>query len=320
MDFCKLGIAVIETEAKAISQLSARIDQNFDVACEILLACKGRIVTTGMGKSGYIAQKIAATLSSTGSPAFYMHPGEAIHGDLGMITRQDTVLAFSNSGSTPEMMVIIPIIKRLEIPLITLTGSVTSPIAQAAHVNLDVSISHEACPLGLTPTTSTTVSLVMGDALAIALLQARGFSAQDFALSHPGGIIGKRLLLHIDELLHTGDELPLVQDSVTIRKALLEVSAKKLGMTCVINDQGALVGIYSDGDVRRTLNNFIDIDTTEINQVMTKNCRTVKPGLLAAEALALMQKHSITALIVTNDESKPIGVLHLHDLLRAGVY
>ena len=320
MNFCQLGLAVIETEAQAVFELTHRIDHHFEKACRLLLACTGRIVVTGMGKSGHIGKKIAATLSSTGSPAFFMHPGEASHGDLGMITRQDTVIAISNSGSTHELMILLPLLKRLDVPLITLTGNPESILAKTADVNLDVSIRQEACPLGLAPTTSTTVSLVMGDALAIALLQARGFSAEDFALSHPGGVLGKRLLLHVHDVAHGGDALPLVNEQATIREALLEVTAKKLGMTCVVNSEGHLVGIYTDGDVRRTLTQDCDIGTTPLNQVMTSNCRTITQDLLAAEALAIMQKHSITSLVIVDENNRPSGVVHLHDLLRAGVY
>ncbi|RMX20998.1 KpsF/GutQ family sugar-phosphate isomerase [Legionella jordanis] len=320
MNFCKLGLAVIETEAQAVFNLTQRIDERFEKACELLLDCKGRVVVTGMGKSGHIGNKIAATLSSTGTPAFFMHPGEASHGDLGMITRQDSVIAISNSGFTNEIVTLLPLLKRLEVPLITLTGNAESTIAKSADVNLDVSVHQEACPLGLAPTTSTTVSLVMGDALAIALLQARGFSAEDFALAHPGGALGRRLLLRIDELCHEGDELPVVLEQATIREALIEVTAKKLGMTCVIDEKGYLVGVYTDGDVRRTLNQNYDINTTPLSAVMGRNCKTIKKGLLAAEALTIMQKHSITSLVVVDDENKPIAVVHLHDLLRAGVF
>lgn len=320
MNFCTLGLAVIETEAQAVFELTQRIGPDFEKACHLLLACKGRIVVTGMGKSGHIANKLASTLSSTGSPAFFIHPGEASHGDLGMITRQDTVVAISHSGNTAEIVSLIPSLKRLEIPLITLTGKVDSILAKAADVNLDVSIRQEACPLGLAPTTSTTVALVMGDALAIALLQARGFSAEDFALSHPGGALGKRLLLRIDALYHAEDEVPLIHENATIREALIEVTAKKLGMTCVINHEGHLVGVYTDGDVRRTLNRQYDINTTPIKEVMTTNCQTITPGMLPAEALAIMQKYSITSLVVVKEGNRPHGVLHLHDLLKAGVF
>lgn len=320
MNFCQLGLAVIETEAKAVFDLTQRIDERFEKACEILLACKGRVVVTGMGKSGHIANKIAATLASTGTPAFFMHPGEACHGDLGMITRQDVVLAISNSGNTSEIVVLLPLLKRLEIPLIALTGNTQSTLAKTADVNLDISIEQEACPLGLAPTTSTTVSLVMGDALAIALLQAKGFSAEDFALSHPGGALGRRLLLKIDELCHRGDELPLVNEHATISDALIEVTAKKLGMTCVVNSHGRLTGVYTDGDIRRTLTNHFDINTTPLTEVMSRQCKTVRAGTLAAEALAIMQKYTITSLVVIDEEQRPVAVIHLHDLLRAGVF
>lgn len=320
MNFCTLGLAVIETEAQAVFELTQRIDSRFEKACELLLACKGRIVVTGMGKSGHIANKIAATLSSTGSPSFFMHPGEASHGDLGMITRQDTVIAISHSGNTLELVTLLPLLKRLEVPLITLTGNSESTLANAADVNLDVSIKQEACPLGLAPTTSTTVALVMGDALAIALLQARGFSEEDFALSHPGGSLGKRLLLRIDDLCHQGVQLPLVHENATVSEALIEVTDKKLGMTCVIDHKGYLVGVYTDGDVRRTLTRQYDINTTPIKEVMTSNACTIPKGMLAAEALAIMQKHSITSLIVIDEEKRPEAVLHLHDLLKAGVF
>lgn len=319
MDFCKLGLAVIETEAQAVFELSKRVDANFEKACRLMLACQGRIVVTGMGKSGHIGKKIAATLASTGSPAFFMHPGEASHGDLGMITRQDVVLAISYSGTTREISTLLPLLKRLEVPLISLTGNNESILAQHADVNLDISVKQEACPLGLAPTTSTTVTLVLGDALAIALLQARGFSAEDFALSHPGGALGKRLLLRIDELCHKGRELPLSREQDTISQALIEVTNKKLGMTCVVDAQGRLQGVYTDGDIRRSLTSQCDINTTRLTEVMTKNCQTVQKNLLAAEALAIMQKHSISALVAVDEQMRPYGVVHLHDLLKAGV-
>lgn len=319
MNFSKLGLAVIETEAQAVFALTQRIDERFEQACELLLACQGRIIVTGMGKSGHIGHKIAATLSSTGSPAFFMHPGEASHGDFGIITRQDTVIAISNSGNTHELLVLLPFLKRLEIPLITLTGNPDSTLAKTANVNLDVSIEQEACPLGLAPTTSTTAALVMGDALAISLLQARGFSADDFALSHPGGALGKKLLLRVDNICHKQEALPLVHEEVTVSDALIEVTAKKLGMTCVIDAQGYLTGIYTDGDIRRTLNKQLDINSTKIKEVMTTSCRTISPGTLAAEALAMMEKHKITSLVIIDQSNRPMGVVHLHDLLRSGV-
>lgn len=319
MNFCPLGLSVIEIEAQAVFELSQKIDERFQKACELLFACTGRIVVTGMGKSGHIAKKIAATLSSTGSPAFFMHPGEASHGDLGMITRQDVVLALSNSGNTHEISTLLPLLKRLEVPLIAMTGNCESILAKTANVHLDVSIKQEACPLGLAPTTSTTVALVMGDAIAVALLQARGFSAEDFALSHPGGALGKRLILRVDELCHKGEHLPLVQENTNVSQALIEVTNKKLGMTCVVDPHGQLLGVYTDGDIRRTLTSQFDINTTNMSEVMTRNCRTAHKDLLAAEALAIMQKYSITSIVIVDDQNKPYGVVHLHDLLKAGV-
>lgn len=319
MNFCKLGLAVIETEAQAVFELTNRINEHFEAACELLLARKGRIVVTGMGKSGHIGKKIAATFSSTGTPSFFMHPGEASHGDMGMITHQDTVLAISNSGNTPEIITLLPLLKRLDVPVIALSGNLESTLAKVATVNIDVSIRQEACPLGLAPTTSTTVALVMGDALAIALLQARGFSAEDFALSHPGGSLGKRLLLRVDDICHREDELPLINEDTTVREALIEVTAKKLGMTCVVDSQGHLAGIYTDGDIRRTLTQQYDINSTPLKKVMSRNCQTIRPGTLAAEALAIMQKYSITSLVIIDEGKYPKAVVHLHDLLRAGV-
>lgn len=318
-DFRALGLAVIETEARAITDLAARIDQSFNQACEILLACTGRIIVIGIGKSGHIGKKIAATLASTGSPAFFVHPGEASHGDMGMITAQDAIIAISNSGKTEEIVTILPLIKRLGISLISLTGNANSIIAQAADVNLDVSVAQEACPLGLAPTSSTTATLVMGDALAIALLQARGFTVEDFARSHPGGSLGRRLLLKIDELIHQGSNMPVVDEHATVSEALIEVTQKKLGMTCVTNKKGTLVGVFTDGDVRRALQKNINVHNTPIKEVMTLRCKTVRLNMLAAEALQLMESFKITALVVIDDNEYPIGVLHMHDLLQAGV-
>jgi len=319
MNFCKLGLAVIENEAQAIFNLAQRINESFQHACEIMLACRGRVIVSGMGKSGHIGNKIAATLASTGTPSFFMHPGEANHGDLGMVTSQDVVIAISNSGTTQEFITILPLLKRLAVPLITLTGNSNSILAKTANVNLDISIEQEACPLGLAPTTSTTAALVMGDALAVALLQARGFTAEDFALAHPGGTLGKRLLLRVDEISHQGEAIPIVTENTTINEALIEVTEKKLGMTCVIDKKGALSGIFTDGDVRRTLTQHYDIATTAIKTVMSKNCSTIYPGMLAAEALTLMQTQKITSLVIVSERNAPIAVLHLHDLLRAGV-
>lgn len=319
MNFCQAALDVIEIEAQAVLKLTQRINDAFATACELLLACTGRVVVTGMGKSGHIGKKIAATLSSTGTPSFFMHPGEASHGDFGMITQQDVVIVLSNSGNTPEIVSLLPLLKRMEIPLISLTGNKESILATIATINLDVSVEKEACPLGLAPTTSTTAALVMGDALAITLLQARGFSTDDFAWSHPGGNLGKRLLLRVNEIAHKDCAIPIVSEHASIHDALLEITNKRLGMTCVVNDNGQLVGIYTDGDVRRTLAQNNDITTTALTAVMTRNCHTILPTLLAAEALALMQKHSITALVIVEQDNL-LGVIHLHDLLKAGIY
>jgi len=312
-----LGLAVINTELDAISALRARIDESFVQACRYLLECQGRIVVIGMGKSGHIGGKIAATLASTGSPAFFVHPGEASHGDLGMITEKDVVIALSNSGETGEIMTILPIIKRLGIPLIALTGRPHSPLAQSANTHLDVSVEKEACPLGLAPTASTTTALVMGDALAIALLESRGFTAEDFALSHPGGNLGRRLLLHVSDIMHTGDDIPKVESSALLSDSLAEMSNKGLGMTAVM-DKEKIVGIFTDGDLRRVLSQTIDIHTNKIADFMTVSYKTGQADMLAAEALELMQRYKINALLIA-DEQQLVGVINMHDLLRAGV-
>ncbi len=317
--FCELGIAVIETEANAIIALKSRINAKFATACEYLLSCQGRIVVLGMGKSGHIGNKIAATLASTGSPAFFVHPGEAGHGDLGMITAKDVVLAISNSGETSEIVLLLPLIKRLGIPLISMTGNSSSTIAKIAHVDIDISVEKEACPLGLAPTSSTTAALVMGDALAIALLEARGFTADDFALSHPGGSLGRRLLLRIDDIMRTHNAIPSVPEHAALTEALVEMSAKRLGMTMVVKPDGKLAGVFTDGDLRRVLDQGLDIHAIKINEVMTQNCKTITPGLLASEAIQVMESHKITALVVANQDHYPVGVIHLHDLLSAGV-
>lgn len=315
----RLGIAVIELEAQAVTNLKSRIDDNFAIACSYLLECKGRIIVMGIGKSGHIGNKIASTLASTGSPAFFVHPGEASHGDLGMITANDVILALSNSGNTEEIITILPLIKRLGIPLITLTGNQESVLARNATVNINVGVTQEACPLGLVPTASTTAALVMGDALAISLLEARGFTAKDFAFSHPGGSLGRRLLLRIDDLMHTGDGIPCVLDKVKISQALVEMSRKGLGMTAVINENDNVVGIFTDGDLRRTLDHELDIHKIGIAEVMTRNFRYISPGLLAAEALRLMESYKINALLVINDQNQLVGAINMHDLLRARV-
>lgn len=317
--FCELGKAVIRIEAQAITDLSVRIDAQFAKACRLLLACEGHIVVLGMGKSGHISNKIAATLASTGSPAFFVHPGEASHGDLGMITPKDVVLALSNSGETDEILTILPMLKRMCIPLVALTGNVNSTLAKAANVHLDVSVTQEACPLGLAPTASTSAALAMGDALAIALLEARGFTAEDFALAHPSGSLGRRLLLRVDDIMRTDAAIPRVTLGTKLSKTLVEMSQKGMGITTVVNDSGQLIGVFSDGDLRRAMDTGADIHNTLIDNVMTPRCKTISLGLLAAEALGIMETHKITALFVVDNNNVPIGAVHMHDLLRAGV-
>jgi arabinose-5-phosphate isomerase len=315
----ELGRAVIETEAAAVSALIPRLDSGFAQACHYLLHCRGRIVVIGMGKSGHIGNKLAATLASTGSPAFFVHPGEASHGDLGMITPEDVVLALSYSGETGELLVILPLLKRLGVPLISLTGKPQSTLARKSEVHIDVSVDKEACPLGLAPTSSTTAALVMGDALAVALLQARGFTAKDFALSHPGGSLGRRLLLHVRDIMHTGDSLPSVGLGASLHEALEVMSVKGLGMTAIIDQEERVAGIYTDGDLRRTLNQPVDIHQVRVADVMTRKCKSVYPGLLAAEALQMMEENKINGLLVVDEEQRLIGAFNMHDLLRAGV-
>lgn len=318
-DFCQLGRAVIATEAAAVAALSERIGPEFAQACRYLLACQGRVVVLGMGKSGHIGGKLAATLASTGTPAFFVHPGEASHGDLGMIAGEDVVIALSHSGETAEINQILPLLKRRGVDLIAITGASDSTLAKTADVHLNAGVSEEACPLGLAPTASTTASLAMGDALAIALLDARGFTADDFARSHPGGRLGRRLLIYIDDLMHGGDELPNVRLGTPLSQALLEMTRQGLGMTAVSDAQGRLVGVFTDGDLRRALDQGVDVHTTPIEAVMTPNPRRLTTGQLAAEALALMEAHSINALLVTNSEGELVGAVNMHDLLRAGV-
>ena len=313
------GREVIDTEARALRNLVGRIDDAFVAACREMYACRGRVVVTGMGKSGHVGRKIAATLASAGTPSFFLHPGEASHGDLGMITPEDVVLAISNSGDTSEILTILPLIKRLGVPLIGLTGNPDSRIAREANVNIDVSVEQEACPLGLAPTASTTAALAMGDALAIALLEARGFSAEDFARSHPGGRLGRRLLLHISDVMHTGEGVPAVSTSVRLSDALMEMSRARLGMTAVVDDERRVLGIFTDGDLRRTLDKRVDVHKASIDDVMTPGCVTVRAELLAAEGLNIMQKHAINALLVVDEDERLVGALNMHDLLRAGV-
>ena len=311
---------VITTEATAIRALESRIDGEFVRACRLILECPGRVVVTGMGKSGHIARKIAATLASTGTPAFFVHPGEASHGDLGMITRDDALLALSYSGETDELLTILPLIKRLGIPLIAMTGRPDSSLARTCDVNLDVSVSTEACPLGLAPTASTTAALVMGDALAIALLEAHGFTAEDFALSHPAGTLGRRLLLRIDDVMHTGASIPSVPADATLTEALMEMSRKGLGMTAIVDDKQRLLGVFTDGDLRRALDDDgVDMRNAQVSRVMTRTPKTIGPDKLAAEAAQLMDTHKIHALLVVDDGGRVVGALNIHDLLRARV-
>lgn len=305
-------------EAAALADLVASIDASFSAACRLILDVRGRVVVTGMGKSGHVGRKIAATLASTGTPAFFVHPGEASHGDLGMIASDDVVLALSNSGETTEVLAILPVIKRRGIALIAMTGNATSNLAKQADVHLYAGAAEEACPLNLAPTSSTTCALALGDALAIALLEAHGFTKEDFALSHPGGSLGKRLLLRVDDLMHQGSELPCVKASASIAEALLEMTAKGLGMTAVVDDNDSLIGIFTDGDLRRMLMQDINVREQKVTYVMTANPVTIAAGQLAAAALQLMESRKINGLFIVAD-GRPQGALNMHDLLRAGV-
>ncbi|MGB1158606.1 MAG: KpsF/GutQ family sugar-phosphate isomerase [Porticoccaceae bacterium] len=318
-DLIQSALRTVDLEQQAVGKLAQRINTDFVQACEVILACKGRVVVTGMGKSGHIGNKIAATLASTGTPAFFVHPGEASHGDMGMITKDDVVIAISNSGSTAEVITLLPLIKRLAIPLISMTGNPQSALAEAADSNLDVSVDTEACPLNLAPTTSTTVTLVMGDALAIALLEARGFSAEDFAFSHPGGALGRKLLLRVSDIMHSDHQVPRVPPDMALQNALLEMTEKGFGMTAVVDANGALLGVFTDGDLRRVIDGQTDLNAAAIGDVMSTNPKTISHDMLAAEALSVMENARITALIVEDQNQCPIGVLHMHDILRAGV-
>lgn len=318
-NLCNLARAVINIEAQMISNLTERIDENFVAACEYLHKNEGRIIVIGVGKSGHIGKKIAATFASTGSPAFFIHPSEAKHGDMGMITKKDVLLVLSNSGESEEIVSILPFIKRLDVPLISLTGRSESTLAKAATINIDVSVEKEACPLGLAPTSSTTAALVMGDALAMALLDKRGFTENDFALSHPGGTLGRRLLLMVSEIMHQDDAVPLILMDASLKEALMEMTHKKLGMTTVVDEAGELKGIFTDGDVRRVLDKEVDIHKTPIHSVMSKNPKTIMHNILAAEALNIMETFKITSLVVIDQLRKPVGVVHIHDIIRAGV-
>lgn len=314
-----LGRAVINVETQALADLESRIDDHFVRACALMLGCEGRIVVIGMGKSGHVGSKIAATLASTGTPAFFVHPGEASHGDLGMITSKDVVLALSNSGETEEILTILPIIKRLAVPFIAMTGNPASTMARNATVNIDVHVDKEACPLGLAPTASTTAALAMGDALAIALLEFRGFTEADFARSHPGGRLGRRLLLHVSDIMRTGDEVPAVSVHAPLTEGLLEMSKKGMGMTAVVDAQRGVLGIFTDGDLRRALDRGIDVHKIDMRQVMTPHCVTIRETPLAAEGVQVMQSRKVYSLLVTDAAGVLIGAISMHDMLRAGV-
>lgn len=312
---------VLQIEAQALSDLADRINGDFTKAVEILLSCKGRVVITGMGKSGLICQKIASTMASTGTPAFFLHPAEGIHGDLGMLMKGDVVIAVSNSGETDEIVRILPVIKRMGLPLVAMSGNPRSSLRRAGDVFLDISIKEEACPLGLAPTASTTATLAMGDALAVALLVRRGFKEEDFALFHPGGALGRKLLLKVEDLMHGGDEMPMCYESTPLKEALFEITSKKLGITGVLDDGGQLVGVFTDGDLRRSMAQGFEVLDLPIGEVMARNPKRILKTALAAEAVQTMEAHTITSLFVFDSEEgrMPVGIIHLHDLLKAGV-
>lgn len=310
---------VIDIEARAIQMLRERLHQSFIDACNLCLDTRGRVVVTGMGKSGHVSNKIAATLASTGTPSFFMHPAEASHGDLGMITSHDTLLAISYSGETAEVVTILPVVKRMGARLISMTGNARSTMAEAADVHLDISVAEEACPLNLAPTASTTATLAMGDALAVALLECRGFTKEDFARSHPSGALGKRLLLRVADVMHTGERVPAVSSDVTLRDGLVEMTEKGLGMTAIVDGDNKIKGIFTDGDLRRTLDSGADIHKTMLSDVMHTNCKTTSPDVLAAEALRMLEENKITSLLVTDDDNRLVGALNVHDLFREGL-
>lgn len=318
-DFTSSALRTVTMERDALSQLLTRFGKTFDDACKLLLSCEGRVIVTGIGKSGHIANKIAATMASTGTPAFFVHPSEASHGDFGMITKSDIVIAISSSGNSSEIVTLLPLIKRQGIPLISMTGKANSPLAESAEINLDISVESEACPLNLAPTSSTTVTLALGDALAVALLEARGFTAEDFAFSHPGGSLGRKLLLRVGDIMHSDSEIPKTAKKAPLRDALNEMTAKGFGMTIVLDENAQLCGIFTDGDLRRCIDKGIDINSIATGEVMSKRPRTIGKSMLAAEALGIMQDNKITALIIANDNGAVTGVLHMHDLLRAGI-
>ena len=317
-NFISIGKKVLDIESIAISKLKDQLDNNFDIACQLCLDCTGKIIVMGIGKSGHIADKLAATLASTGTPAFFVHPGEASHGDLGMISESDVVMALSNSGKTEEIVSLLPILKNMGIKIIAMTGDDNSEIATASDAHINVGVEEEACPMNLSPTASTTAALAMGDAIAVALLEKRGFSVEDFAKSHPGGSIGKKLLLLVQDIMHIEELIPVVLQDDKLARGLIEMSEKALGMTAIINKKEELVGIFTDGDLRRTLEANVDIQTTLMREVMTENCITVKPNLLAVKAVEIIQENKITSLVVV-EENKIVGALNIHDLFRAGV-
>ncbi len=318
-DLLALAAGVLDIESRAVDQLKSRLDDSFAAACQLCLETAGRVVVTGMGKSGHIGGKIAATLASTGTPSFFMHPAEASHGDLGMITENDTLLAVSYSGETDEIVTILPLVKRMGAKLISMTGKPGSTLANAADVHLDVSVSEEACPLNLAPTASTTATLAMGDALAVALLKSRGFTEEDFALSHPSGRLGKRLLLRVGDIMHTGEKVPAVGGELSLRDGLVEMSQKGLGMTAIVDGAGRLLGIFTDGDLRRALDEVENVHETSMSEVMHADCITIRPDTMAAQAVHDLEENKITALLVTDDDNVLVGALNIHDLFRAGV-
>jgi arabinose-5-phosphate isomerase len=318
-DLLALAAEVLDIESRAVNQLKSRLDDSFTAACQLCLDTDGRVVVTGMGKSGHIGGKIAATLASTGTPSFFMHPAEASHGDLGMITASDTLLAVSYSGETEEIVTILPLVKRMGAKLISMTGKPGSTLANAADVHLDVSVSEEACPLKLAPTASTTATLAMGDAMAVALLKSRGFTAEDFALSHPSGTLGKRLILRVEDVMHAGDRVPAVGEQVSLSDGLVEMTQKGLGMTAIVDSGGHLLGIFTDGDLRRALDAGKDVHKTDMNSVMHRDCITARPDMMAAEAVRILEENKITALLIVDDNGVLVGALNIHDLFRAGV-
>jgi arabinose-5-phosphate isomerase len=318
-DYVSSALRTIRLEAEAVTALSARIDGQFTAACELILNCAGRVIVTGMGKSGHIGKKIAATLASTGTPAFFVHPGEASHGDLGMITKNDIVLAISYSGTSSEIVTLLPLLKRAGIKIISMSANAQSTLGEIAEVNLDISVVFEACPLDLAPTSSTTATLVMGDALAIALLEARGFTAEDFAFSHPGGALGRKLLLRVADVMHSGDDIPRVTPDTPMLDALMVMSEKGFGMTTVMDQGGNLLGIFTDGDLRRSIDKGVDIRTAKVGELMNTQPKMLRENTLAAEALALMEQAKINVLLITNEQKALVGVVKINDLLRAGI-